>query len=118
MKCEICKNYMTQIGSCKFCHFEYDEEYRSVPWSVMDLDWDECEPHIEIAKRLWANKIKCLYADIYPDNTIAFILGCYANTHDIARVLGLSEEVVYGNNENGIVILNLFQQRYLWGDCE
>lgn len=109
---------MSHLDSCKFCHFEYDERYRGVPWTIMDLDWDECEPHYEILCRLWANKIKCLYADIYPNNTIAFLIGCYENTNKIARVLGLDKECVYGNNETGIVILNLFQQRYLWGELD
>ena len=35
-KCTICQNYMSELGTCKFCHFEYDENYN--PFSKDDWD--------------------------------------------------------------------------------
>ena len=26
-KCRFCANYLNGVGECKFCSFEYDEEY-------------------------------------------------------------------------------------------
>ena len=117
MKCEICKNYMTQIGSCKFCHFEYCHRYTDDGWDILEQDL-ESDIQYEIQRRLKAKNIDCIYADIYFDTNIAFLIGCYADNERIANALGVYNEVVYGNNDMGVVIINLFQEKYLRGELD
>ena len=103
---------MSQVGSCKFCHFEYCRRYTDDTWDILEQDF-ESDIHYEIQKRLKAKGIDCICADIYGDYNIAYLIGCWANTQSIASALGVYEEVVYGNNEQGLVIINLFQEKYL-----
>ena len=108
MRCKYCQNYLSKLGRCKFCHFEYEE---SDDWDILDLD--ECDgwEHEQILNRLHSQGIDCVVADIYFDKNMAYLVGCFADTYKIAKVLGLHKESVYGNNDNGIVLLNLFQEK-------
>ena len=112
MRCNICSNYMSQLDSCKYCRFEYDEKYTSDDWDILDQDFED-EIHKLIQYRLQAKGIECIVADIYWDMDIAFLIGCYGNTGKIAQALGVHDEVVYGNNEQGLIIINLFKEKYL-----
>lgn len=114
MKCEFCRNYLSRLDSCKFCHFEYCQKYIDDDWDILGLDFED-EIHKQIQHRLWAKGIECVFADIYWDMNIAFLIGCYAHTDRIAQALGVDEQVVYGNNEQGLVIINLFEEKYLRG---
>lgn len=115
MKCEICANYMSQVGSCKFCHFEYCRRYTVDDWDILEQDF-ELDIHKEIHRRLSAKGIDCISADIYGDYNIAYLIGCWANNGAIADALGVDERVVYGNNENGLVIINLYREKCLRGE--
>lgn len=115
MKCKYCRNYLSQLDSCKFCHFEYCQRYIDDDWDILKLDFED-EIHKEIQYRLNAKGIECILADIYWDMNIAFLIGCYAHTDRIAQALGVDEQVVYGNNEQGLVIINLFEEKYLRGE--
>lgn len=117
MKCEICSNYMTHIGSCKFCHFEYCQRYTDDDWDILEQDF-ELEIHKEIQRRLYAKGIDCICADIYGDYNIAYLIGCWSSNEKIARALGVDERVVYGNNQQGLVIINLFEEKYLRGEID
>ena len=108
---------MTHIGSCKFCHFEYCQRYTDDDWDILEQDF-ELEIHKEIQRRLYAKGIDCISADIYGDYNIAYLIGCWSSNEKIARALGVDERVVYGNNENGLVIINLFQEKYLRGELD
>ena len=103
---------MEGVGTCKFCSFEYEESYSRDDWDIFELDWER-ECHNDILYRLWAKKIECLFADIWWNNDVAYLLGCFASTSSIARALNIHEESVYGNLDNGLVILNLYQERHL-----
>lgn len=114
MKCNFCSNYMSELGRCKFCHFEYEE--RKDDWDILDLPDDEWE-HIQILNRLHSQGIECISADIWFGDNMAFLLGCLADTDKIAKVLGLHEESVYGNLDSGLVILNLYQEKHIrWSE--
>lgn len=113
MKCDFCANYLDGIDECKFCSFEYEERYSSDDWDILKLDDDVEWSHQQIMKRLHSKGIDCISADIWFDNDTGFILGCFASTSKIASVLGLYKESVYGNLDNGLIILNLFKEKHL-----
>lgn len=106
---------MSQIDSCKFCHFEHNQTLCSDDWDILDLDFDS-EIHKIMQYRLQSQGIECLIADIYWDMNIAFLIGCYASNKKIASALGVDERCVYGNNMQGLVIINLFMEKYLRGE--
>ena len=115
-KCRFCANFLNGVGECKFCSFEYDEEYINDNWDIFELDW-EMDIHKNILYRLWAKGIECLFADIWDWNT-AYLVGCYSHTGNIADALNLHRDSVYGNTENGIVILNLLQEKMLRNESD
>lgn len=82
-------------------------------WDIFDLgpDWE----HKEILYRLWDKKIECLFVDIWFDNNVAYIIGCYERPDEIAKALNIHEDCIYGGTEKGIIILNLFQEKYIRG---
>ena len=121
MNCKFCKNYIIEEDMCDFCQFEY--KHASVlldNWSIFGLDADgESEwAHIQILDRLHEKGIECLFADIWYNENIAFIIGAKADADDIAKALNLHKECVYTEFEHGMVILNLFQEKYLNGDLD
>lgn len=116
MKCNFCSNFMSELDRCKFCHFEYEERYIKDDWDILDLDEADGWEHEQILNRLHSKDIDCVMADIYFSNNMAYLLGCFADSKMIARVLGLHEEVVYGGSDNGLVILNLYQEKCIRRD--
>lgn len=115
-RCSYCENYLSKLDRCKFCHFEKDKDYNPFlvdDWDIMDLDNDVEWGHIQILKRLNSNGVECIGADIWFDKNMAYLMGCFADTDKIARVLGLHKESVYGNLDNGLVLLNLYQEKDL-----
>lgn len=112
MKCNFCSNYMSEVGRCKFCHFEYEESVIKDDWDILDLPDDEWE-HEQILNRLHSKDIDCVMADIYFGNNMAYLLGCFASVDKIAKALGLHKESVYGNLDSGLVILNLYQEKHI-----
>lgn len=117
VKCDYCKHYMNKSVVCKFCKFEYCEEFQvyDKDWDIFTLDDDIEWSHLQIMYRLNAFDIECLFADIWGNNNLAFIFGCNEKTNRIANVLNLHEECVYNDYEHNLIILNLFQEKYLRG---
>ena len=127
MKCGYCANYMSELDRCKFCHFEYKESVIKDDWDIFNLDEDDGWEHKQLLNRLHSKNVNCISADIYFDNNIAFLIGCYATSQKIANALNLNVESVYGNNDSGLVILNLHKEKAMrlgidvdkeWGDGE
>lgn len=117
MKCNYCQNYLSSLDRCKFCHFEYEESVIKDDWDILDLDEDDGWEHEQILNRLHSKDIDCVMADIYFDNNMAFLLGCFASVDKIAKALGLHKESVYGNLDSGLVILNLYQEKHIrWSE--
>ena len=118
MKCNICKNYLAGEEECKFCQFEYDEDLpwtNDDKWDIFNLDDDYEWAHLQILYRLHAKGINCLRADIWTDNNMAYLFLSDTNSNKIANALGVHEEVVYNQDFEGLVIINLFQEKYLRG---
>ena len=117
-KCKICEHYNFSKEECSFCKFEYANDLYwndDDEWDILNLDDDIEWSHLQIMYRLKAKRIDCLFADIWFDNNLAYILGAKANVHRVAEVLGVHEEVIYDGGENPILIINLFQEKYLRG---
>lgn len=111
MRCEYCQNYLSELDRCKFCSFEYEEKIVSDDWDIFNLNEDDGWEHKQILARLHSQKVECIFADIYFDYDIAFLIGCYATSQKIANALNLNIKSVYGNNDNGLVILNLHKEK-------
>ncbi len=121
MKCKFCTNYEEELDKCKNCKFDYNKEYnpyKSDDWDILNLKEEDGWEHIQIMDRLYLNNIECLLADIWWDNNLAILIGTPSNTDAIADVLNVHQEVVYSLDERGLVIINLFQEKYLRGDLD
>lgn len=109
----MCENYISGIDRCKYCEFKWNEEYTKDDWDIFKLD-DEYEwSHRQIMYRLHAKGVECILADIYCDENIAYLIGCYESASKIANALNIHEDTVYNGSDNGLVIINLFYEKYL-----
>ena len=119
-RCEICQNHLSELGRCKFCHFEYNEDYAPCrdDFDILNMDERDGWEHLQIRDRLHRKGIDCYCADIWYDKSVAYLLGCYREPNVIADALGLHEESVYCQTEHGLIILNLFKERYLRGEFD
>lgn len=123
MNCKTCKNHMSQLDSCKFCHYEFDEhKYYEVKsekthFDILHMPEDDGWWHHQIMDQLHHCGIEHYFADIWNDN-MAFIFGCNSTSEKIASALGLHTECVYNDYEHRLVILNLFQEKIIRGELE
>jgi len=116
MNCNFCQNYLSELDRCKFCHFEFDEEYdpyKSDDWDILNLKEEDGWEHIQILDRLRLKGVDCYQADIWFDNNIAVLIGCMADKSVLSRVLNINEDVIYCDYEQGNIILNLYQEKCL-----
>ena len=119
-KCRVCENYLRGLDKCKYCHFEWSSDYPptiDVPFDIFDLEDDVEWVHLQILDRLHYKKIDCLYADMWVDDLV-ILIGCHAKNKEIADALHIHEEVVYRDDIHDLIILNLFQEKYLRGELE
>ena len=117
-KCRICEHYRESQDDCKYCNFEYWQDYPAcddTKWDILDLDDDVEWSHLQILDRLYYKQVECLFVDSWTDGNIAFLIGCKADENTISRVLGVHKECVYNDFEHGFMIINLFQEKYLRG---
>ena len=114
-KCTYCKHYIDKNSICEYCEFEYHHWYSKDDWDIFGMDDDYEWSHLQIQYRLEAKGIECLFADIWYDENIAYIVGVKAKKERVASVLGVNNECVYDDSEHGLMILNLFQEKYLRG---
>ena len=115
-RCRVCDNYLRGLERCKYCEFEWSTDYPAVSddyWDIMDLDESYEHEHIQLMDRLYSKGIECLFADMWCDDSIAFIFGCNARDDDIARALNVSRESVYNDMEHGFVVINLYQEKMI-----
>ena len=111
MKCEYCANYMSGIDECKFCHFEYDEWYVEDDFDILNLDDDYEWSHLQILNRIHAKKLPCIFADMWSDDNLAWLVGCNVFTGKIADVLGVHSECVYNQSDQSFIVINLFMEK-------
>ena len=118
-KCRVCENYLRGLDTCKYCSFEWSKDYPPTQlygWDILAINEDGYEyAHFQILDRLHFKGIECVSADIWCDGNTGFLLGCNASPERVAEALGMHSEAVYGNLDNGLVVLNLFQEKYLRG---
>ena len=110
-KCNYCANYLDNLGECKFCHFEYDDFYTRDDWDILDLDDDIEWSHLQILYRLHSKGLPCLFADIWSDKNIAWLVGCNVFSWKIAEVLNVHEECIYNHSDQAFIFLNLYQEK-------
>lgn len=118
MKCNICKNYLAGEEECKFCQFEYDENLpwtNDDEWDILNIDDDVEWAHFQILYRLNAKGIDCMKADIWYDNDLAYLFLVDTDEERIAEALGVHQEVVFIQELEAFVIINLFKEKYLRG---
>lgn len=115
--CSICKKYNIETDDCDLCEFEVDKDkfFSKSDFDILDLNEDDGWEYLQILDRLYAMNIECLFADIWYDNNLAFLVGCKGKSSEVANVLGVHEEVVYDDFEHGLMILNLFQEKFIRG---
>lgn len=116
-KCGYCKNYINE--NCKYCDFEYFEDFNLLDddWDILELDDDVEFTHKQIKYRLNSHNIPCFHVDVWNDD-MCYIIGCNAYTDDIANVLNIHHDCIYNDFEYDLVIINLFQEKYLRGLLE
>ena len=115
-KCRICDNYLPGVDTCKFCSFEWRTDYPPTTdqeFDIFEMDDDIEWGHLQLMDRLKYKGIDCLFADIWVDTNLAILIGCNANKKRIADALHINEEVIYDYSEHALVIINLFQEKYL-----
>lgn len=116
-KCKNCNNFLTKLERCKFCSFEYDENYNPYAkddWDILNLKEEDGWEHIQILDRLHYKNIDCLAADIWY-NDVALLIGNKGSDSEIAKALNVHQDIIYNDYEHGLVILNLFQEKFLRG---
>ena len=116
MNCKFCQNYLSELDRCKFCHFEFDEEYspyKSDDWDILNLKEEDGWEHIQLLDRLHLMGVDCYRADMWFDDNLAVLIGCLADSRTISRVLNINEEVIYRLDECGNIVLNLYQEKCL-----
>lgn len=114
MKCKFCKNYLEESDNCKFCKFEFNEDYNPFlrdDWDIFELEDDYGWSHIQIMDRLYLKGIDCYYADMWPDDDMAFLMGCNSNQSEIANALNLHKDSIYPDDEHCMFILNLYKEK-------
>lgn len=115
-KCRICKNFCD--GKCNFCDFVCDESLLFLDDDGFDIfglcDGDDFPLHLQLLYRLNYKGVDCLFVDVWFDLNVAYVMGVGGDKGRVARVLGLHDEVVYDAG-NGLLILNLFQEKFIRG---
>ena len=118
-RCRVCDNYLRGMEQCKFCSFEWASDYPptdDIDWDILDINDDIEWGHFQLRDRLYYKGIECLMTDIWYDNNLALIIGARANGEQIAEALNIHPEVVYDFSDNGLMILNLYQEKCLRDD--
>ena len=117
-KCRVCEHYLGLTQGCTKCSFEWAKEYPPTDdkgFDILNLDDDLEWSHFQILDRLHFKGIECLFADIWNDNNIALLFACKADKDRVASALGVDSDCIYDDFEHGLMIINLFQEKYIRG---
>ena len=112
---------MHGLKQCKFCVFQYDD---SLPWTddsewdVLDIDDDAEWSFLQIQYRLKSRGIDCLQVLNWADGDSIVLIGIRAFRDVVAKALGVNEECIEEDGEIGIMVVNLFKEKYLRGDLD
>lgn len=121
MKCHICGNYLHGIDRCKYCSFEYDD---NLPWTY-DVDWDIFEidddvewSFLQIQYRLKSKGIDCLQVINWFEDNVIILVGVKAFPERVAKALKVHPESIASDSDIGIMVINLFKEKYLRGELD
>lgn len=120
-KCRVCKHYISEDQGCNKCEFDWSDEYPPVlddEWDIFNIDDDVEWSFLQIQDRLKYNGIDCLQVlNWYDDNAIVLI-GVKAYGDRVAKALGVHEECISEDLDIGIMVVNLFKEKWLRGEME
>ena len=118
-KCHICSNYNHIHEECSNCKFEYDDNLpwtNDDSWDIFKINDDEEWSHLQIMYRLKKFDIDVLQVyNWVPDDNSIVLVGVRAYPERVARALGVDMESIVSDLDAGIMVINLFKERYLRG---
>lgn len=120
-KCRVCENYLRGVDTCKFCHFEWALEYPPTDdygWDVLDLDDDVEWSFLQIMDRLHYKGIDVLQVINWFDDNVIILIGVKDYADKVARALGVHEDCIVSDLDLGIMVINLFKEKWLRGELE
>lgn len=114
-KCKSCNNFLTKLERCKFCHFDLKERRSNDKFfNLLSLDDGE-KLKFQIISHLYNKGIECLYVDVCSENNLVLLIGIDESKSKIAKTLGIHKDVIYQDSKHNLVMLNLFQEKFLRG---
>lgn len=115
-KCRVCEHFISEQQGCSKCDFEWSTVYPPVlddEWDILKLD-DELEwSFLQIQDRLRFKSIDCLLVINWFDNNVVLLFGVRAFADRVADALGVHRECISEDTDYGIMVVNLFQEKYL-----
>lgn len=118
-KCRVCEHFISEQQGCTECKFEWSTVYPAVnddEWDILDLD-DELEwSFLQIQDRLRFKGIDCLLVLNWFDNNAVLLFGVRAFADRVADALGVHRECINEDSDYGVMVVNLFQEKYLRGE--
>ena len=120
-KCRVCDNYMRGADTCKFCHFEWASEYPptdDVEWDIFDLDDDVEWSFLQIMDRLHYKGIDVLQVINWFEDNVIILIGVRHYADKVARALQVHEDCIVADLDMGIMVINLFKEKWLRGELE
>lgn len=84
-------------------------------WDIFDMKDEDGWFHHQLMYRLKDKEIDHLFADIWYGEDMAYIVGCKDNPKRVAMALNIHQDVIYEDPEHCIMILNLFQEKFIRG---
>lgn len=112
-KCRSCRNFLWKLNNCKFCSYEYVDNRDD--WDILDLDDEEEWSFLQIQYRLKDKGIDCLQVINWIDGNVVVLIGVRAYAERVASALNVHQEVISNDDEIGIMVINLFQEKYIRG---
>ena len=112
-KCRSCRNFLWKLNNCKFCSYEHIDNKND--WDILDLDDEEEWSFLQIQYRLKDKGIDCLQVINWFDGNVVILIGVRAYPEKVARALNVHQAVISDDSDIGIMVINLFQEKYVRG---
>ena len=120
-KCRVCKHYISEDQGCTKCEFDWSDEYPPVlddEWDIFNVDDDVEWSFLQIQDRLKYKGIDCLQVLNWYDGNAIVLIGVKAYGERVAKALGVNRECISEDLEIGIMVVNLFKEKWLRGEME
>lgn len=120
-KCRVCKHYISEDEGCTKCEFDWSDEYPPVlddEWDIFNIDDDVEWSFLQIQDRLKYKGIDCLQVLNWYDGNAIVLIGVKAYGERVAKALGMHSECISEDSEIGIMVVNLFKEKWLRGEVE